>query len=58
MYVSIPVFDTGIGICALSVGFTGSTGFTFKLLHGEKMSETFGRNELSRYVIQVSGRCQ
>jgi len=35
------------------VGYAGSTGFTFKLLHGEKMSETFGDIDLSRYVVQV-----
>ena len=42
-----------LGICALSVGFTGQTGFTFKLVHGEKMSETIGHIELNRYVVQV-----
>jgi len=41
------------GVCALSVGFTGKTGFTFKLLHGEKMSETVSHIELNRYVVQV-----
>jgi len=48
---------TVLGICALSVGFTGKTGFTFKLLHGEKMSETVGYMELTRYVIQVIAIC-
>jgi len=43
-----------LGIYALSVGFAGQTGFTFKLVHGEKMSETIGHIELNRYVIQVS----
>jgi len=42
-----------LGISALSVGFTGQTGFTFKLVHGEKMSETIGHIELNRYVVQV-----
>ena len=35
------------------MGFTGKTGFTFKFLHGAKMSETVGDIELSRYVVQV-----
>jgi len=42
-----------LGIYALSVGSTDQTGFTFKLVHGEKMSETVGNFELSRYVVQV-----
>jgi len=42
-----------LGISALSVGFTDHTGFTFKLVHGEKMSETVGHIELNRYVVQV-----
>ena len=35
------------------MGFTGKTGFTFKLLHSEKMSETVSNIELNRYVVQV-----
>jgi len=41
------------GICALSVGFAGKTGFTFKLTYGENMSEKVGRTDLNRYVLQV-----
>lgn len=42
-----------LGICALSVGFSGKTGFTFKLVHGEQMSETVNNVQLNHYVIQV-----
>ena len=35
------------------MGFSDKTGFTFKLMHGEKMLETVNDIELNRYVVQV-----
>jgi len=42
-----------LGIYALSLGYTSNTGFTFKLVHGEKMAENYGHISLNRYVLQV-----
>ena len=53
MVICLNYVGAMLGISALSVGFTGQTGFTFKLVHGEKMSETIGHIELNRYVVQV-----
>jgi len=46
------VIRTKKGVVALSIGFSGRTAFTFKLGHGNAMTETLNGRDLSRCVIQ------
>jgi hypothetical protein len=46
------VLVTKRGIVALSVGFSGQTAFTFKLVFGDNMLDSLKDIELNRYVIQ------